>query len=83
MQVINIHKRTIQQPKEKVSLLFKTLATDDDLVWPYEKWPAIRFKDGLKVGNMGGHGRIHYTIINFKAGEYIRFQFSKPMERQC
>ena len=78
MQVINIHKRTINQPKEKVSQLFKTLASSKDLIWPYENWPAIRFKEGLKVGSKGGHGRIRYTITEFKEGECIRFQFSKP-----
>lgn len=78
MQVINIHKRTLQQPKEIVSQLFKTLATDNDLVWPYENWPAMRFKGGMKVGSKGGHGAIRYTIIDLKADEYIRFQFSKP-----
>jgi len=79
MQVINIHKRTIKQPKEKLSQLFKTLTTDNDLVWPNENWPAMRFRDGLEVGNRGGHGRIRYTIIDFKAGEYIKFQFTKPL----
>ena len=63
MRVENIHKRSINQPKEKVSQLFKTLATSEDLVWPYENWPAIKFKDGLQVGSKGGH---------------IKFQFSKP-----
>lgn len=78
MQVINSHKRTLHEPIEKVSVLFRTLATHNDLVWPSEKWPAMRFKDGLKVGSKGGHGRIRYTIIKFKEGEYIKFQFSKP-----
>ena len=78
MRVINIHKRTLHQPKEKVSQLFKTLATSSDLVWPYENWPAMKFKGGMRVGSKGGHGLIRYTIIDFKAGEYIKFQFSKP-----
>lgn len=78
MKVINIHKRTIQEPKKKVSQLFKTLATKNDLVWPTENWPAIRFKEGLKIESRGGHGRIRYTIIEFIEGDYIKFQFSKP-----
>jgi hypothetical protein len=78
MQVINIHKRTIHQPKKKVVQLFKTLATSEDLIWPYENWPAIRFKDGLRIGSKGGHGRVKYTIVEFVDGEYIKFQFSKP-----
>lgn len=78
MQVINIHKRTINKPKTKVSGIFKTIATYEDLVWPYENWPAIRFKDGLQVGSKGGHGSIRYIIIEFVEGDYMKFQFSKP-----
>ena len=79
MQVINSHKRTLHQPKEKLSQLFKTLGTDNDLVWPYENWPAMKFKDGMRAGSKGGHGRIRYTIVDFKVGEYIKFEFSKPI----
>ena len=78
MRVLNSHKRIINQPKEKVSKLFKTLATSDDLVWPFENWPAIRFTEGLQVGSKGGHGRIRYTIVEFIEGEHIMFNFSKP-----
>jgi hypothetical protein len=79
MKVINIHKRIVNQPKEKVSQLFKTLATTEDLVWPYENWPAMKFKNGLKIGSKGGHGRVRYTILDYIEGEYIKFQFSKPL----
>lgn len=78
MKVTNIHKRKLKQSKEKVSLLFATLATKKDQVWPIENWPAIRFNDGVKVGSRGGHGIVRYTIIAFKEGESIRFKFSKP-----
>ncbi len=78
MTVLNIHKRKIHKPKELVSQIFRTLATQNDLIWPGENWPAIRFRDGLKVGSKGGHGRIRYTIIDFQTGESIKFQFSKP-----
>lgn len=78
MKVLNIHKRIIHEPKEKVSQLFQTLASSNDLVWPYENWPAIRFRDSLKVGSKGGHGRIRYTIIEYVEGEYIKFQFTQP-----
>ena len=78
MRVINIHKRIINQSEKEVSQLFKTLATSNDLVWPYENWPAIRFRDGLQVGSKGGHGRIRYTIIELTSGNHIKFQFSKP-----
>ncbi len=79
MRVRNIHRRTIKHPKQKVSELFKTLATTNDLIWPNENWPAIRFKDGLKIGSYGGHGVIRYTIIDLKNGEHIKFQFVRPI----
>ncbi len=78
MQVINIHKRTIHQSKEKVSQVLKTLASENDLVWPYESWPAMKFKDGLKIGSRGGHGLVRYTIVELIDDEHIKFKFSKP-----
>jgi len=78
MRVVNLHKRVIRQSKDKVAQLFETLATKDDCIWPKETWPAMRFKEGLKVGSKGGHGRVRYTIIAFKKREYIKFEFTKP-----
>mgnify|MGYP000686999030 CR=1 FL=1 len=52
MQITNIHKRVINQPKEKISNLLNTLATKGDKVWPIELWPKMRFKNGLKVGDI-------------------------------
>ena len=78
MRVINSHKRIINQPIEKVSKLFKSLATNEDHIWPSNNWPEMRFNEGLKIGNRGGHGRIRYTIIAFEPGKHIKFEFSKP-----
>ncbi|MFK7782590.1 hypothetical protein [Psychroserpens sp.] len=78
MRVLNSHNRIINQPIVKVSELFKTLATPDDKIWPIKTWPAMRFKQGLKIGSKGGHGRIRYTIIEFEPGNQIKFEFTKP-----
>jgi len=78
MKITNIHKRTINEPLEKVSMLVEKLGSKDDKIWPYEKWPAIKFKDGLKVGSKGGHGLIRYTITKYNPSEIIQFQFTKP-----
>ena len=78
MRVVNRHKRIINQPKETVSQLFKTLATAKDQIWPSQNWPKMYFTEGLKVGSQGGHGQIRYTIIDFKPGEHIKFEFTKP-----
>lgn len=38
----------------------------------------MRFKDGLKLGSYGGHGRIRYSIIELQEGNFVKFKFSKP-----
>ena len=48
------------------------------MIWPKEKWPPMRFKDGLKVGAKGGHGPIKYIIEKYNPGEIIEFKFIKP-----
>ena len=79
MKVVNIHKRIIKKPKEEVSKLLETLSTKDDKVWPKVYWPAMRFKEGLKVGAKGGHGIIRYSIEEYVLGERIVFNFFKPL----
>lgn len=78
MKIINEHKRIIHQPKDNISKLVEKLSSKDDKIWPYEHWPAIKFKDGLKVGSKGGHGIIRYTITEYDPNHIIKFQFSKP-----
>lgn len=78
MKVINIHHRTIQQPIESVSPLLKTLASKNDRIWPFEKWPRMYFKEGLQVGAFGGHGPIRYSVSKIIPNTLIEFQFKKP-----
>jgi len=78
MKVLNIHHRIIEQPKASVAKLLDTLATKGDKVWLQEKWPAMRFKDGLIEGAKGGHGPIRYFIKKIVPNESIEFQFTKP-----
>ncbi len=76
MNVINIHKRKINQSKAEIYKLLDTLSTKDDKIWPYEKWPAIRFENGLKVGSAGGHGPIRYTVGSIDYRDGIVFNFT-------
>ena len=78
MKVLNIHKRIINQPKIKVVEMIKTLSTEEDKIWPTEKWPAIKFKEGLKIGAKGGHGPIKYSVEIYHPSEVIQFRFLKP-----
>jgi len=78
VKVLNIHSREINQPKRKVLELFSTLATEDDKVWPVEKWPPMRFKNGLKEGSEGGHGSIKYKVVKYDPTELVEFKFQSP-----
>jgi len=79
MKVLNIHKRVINQPKEKVSELLETLSAKNDKIWPYEKWPAMKFRKGLVESADGGHWPIRYLIEKYELKEFIQFKFSKPI----
>ncbi len=78
MKVLNIHKRVINQPKEKVEEIFRTLSSENDKVWPTEKWPAMKFDDGLQIGSVGGHGPIRYRVEDIQPGDSVQFKFLKP-----
>jgi hypothetical protein len=75
MKVINIHKREINQPKHEVAKLFKTLATENDLMLATDKWSPMKLDKGLQVGSKGGHGPIKYFVIDYQLDNSITFQF--------
>ncbi len=75
--VINIHKRVIHQPKEKIFELFRTLATDNDKILS-GKWSPMILNKGKTTGSKGGHGPIRYTVVEYIPNNYIRFKFTQP-----
>lgn len=78
MKVLNVHQRKIEKPVNHVLQLFTTLSTKSDKFWPVENWPPMRFKNGLKIGSIGGHGPIRYKIVDYNPESYIEFKFQKP-----
>ncbi len=78
MQVLNIHTRILDQPLSKVVALMETLSTQNDRIWPREKWPAMRFPEGIKKGATGGHGPIRYTVEAYDPSTAIQFRFFRP-----
>jgi hypothetical protein len=78
MKVLNIHKRIINQPKEKIAELLDTLASENDRMLATDKWPRMKLDKGLQVGSKGGHGPIRYTVQAYQQGERVEFKFSKP-----
>jgi len=78
MRVINIHERELNTWLEAAGALIDRLASDDDVLWPFDRWPPMRFDRPLGVGADGGHGPIRYVVEAYEPGLNIRFRFSQP-----
>ncbi len=78
MKIVNHHSRIIEQPIDRITPLFETLATDKDLVWPTTFWPPMRFRGGIRIGAEGGHGSIRYSVSEFDPGRKVVFVFREP-----
>ena len=78
MKVINIHRREYDVKYEKVAKLIDSLSSEDDLLWPKQCWPPMRFDRQLCVGAKGGHGPIRYIVEIYKPGQLIKFRFTSP-----
>lgn len=75
MKIINIHKREINQPKEEIVQLFKTLASENDLMLATNKWSPMQLDKGLQIGSKGGHGPIKYHAVDYNPEAFIVFEF--------
>ena len=76
--ITNIHTRDLHAPIHEVGSLLDSLASKQDLLWPYEKWPPIRFDRPLSIGAVGGHSVIRYTIESYQPERCITFRFTSP-----
>ncbi|MGW5113559.1 SRPBCC family protein [Nocardia sp. NPDC004123] len=75
----NVHSRVIAAEAQAVGRLLDTLATDDDRLWPVDRWPAMRFDRPLGVDASGGHGPIRYTCVKYVPGREVLFRFRRPL----
>ncbi|EFL05923.1 predicted protein [Streptomyces sp. AA4] len=74
----NVHSRVIAADVQAVGSLLDTLATDDDRLWPVDRWPAMRFDRPLGVDASGGHGPIRYTCVKHVPQREVVFRFRRP-----
>jgi hypothetical protein len=77
VKVRNVHRRTIDVPDELGSLL-DGLSSDDDRLWPKDRWPRMRLDGPLQVGARGGHGPVRYRVEDYDPGRRVRFRFERP-----
>lgn len=76
--VRNVHERLIHAPPDAVGGFIDGLASRDDVMWPRDRWPPIRFDRPLGIGAAGGHGPVRYTVEAYEPGRSIRFRFTGP-----
>ncbi len=73
----NRHSRSIHATTAEAELMLSRLGSEADELWPKERWPAMRFKGGLRPGAEGGHGPIRYTVEH-QDPRNLRFRFTGP-----
>jgi hypothetical protein len=74
----NVHERVLPTGGASAEALIDGLASRDDRLWPHDRWPAMHLDDDLSVGSEGGHGPIHYRVVEHRPGRSIRFAFTSP-----
>ena len=78
MLVHNLHERLLAAGPVHVGTLIDRLASEDEVLWPRDRWPPMKFDRGLVEGAAGGHGPVRYSIESYEPGRKICFRFSAP-----
>jgi hypothetical protein len=78
LRVVNVHERAIAASAGRVGALIDGLASDDDQLWPWDRWPAMKLDRPLGVGAVGGHGPVRYFVEAYEPGRLARFRFTGP-----
>jgi hypothetical protein len=78
VRVRNVHVRELAAPPAAVGALIDGLASDDDRLWPRERWPAMRLDRPLTAGASGGHGPVRYSVESYVPGAAVCFRFTAP-----
>jgi hypothetical protein len=73
--IVNLHSRKLAAEPAEVGRLIDSLASEDDRLWPGDRWPPMRFDRPLGVGARGGHGFVRYRVIERVPGERVTFRF--------
>jgi len=78
MRVSNVHARELNASPAQAGELIDRLSSGGDVLWPGDRWPAMRFDRPLGVGADGGHGPIRYAVDAYDPGRCVSFRFKKP-----
>ncbi|MDH6678729.1 hypothetical protein M2284_002942 [Rhodococcus sp. LBL1] len=76
MLIRNFHARSLPATPDEIGRLVDAVAGPEDLLWPVDHWPPMRFDMPLGIGADGGHGPVRYTVVGYTPGQWIRFRFN-------
>ena len=62
--ILNVHSRNLRANINNVAALVHRLSSENDVLWPKDRWPAMKFSSGLKEGSSGGHGFVRYSVAS-------------------
>jgi hypothetical protein len=74
----NVHERHLQASVYEVGALVHRLASEDDRLWPSDRWPAMQLSSGLIEGSSGGHGFVRYSVA-FVDQRRVVFRFDESI----
>ena len=74
----NVHERRLRARAADVAPLLRELASDNDRVWPRDRWPAMKLSNGVTPGSTGGHGFVRYTVEGVD-GHSVIFRFDETI----
>lgn len=74
-----MHERELDASAARVGRLIDSLASDDDRLWPGERWPPMTMDPALQVGANGGHGPVRYSVCDYEPGRRVCFRFDPRM----
>lgn len=76
--IFNSHERLIMASETVVGGLIDSLSSENEMLWPSDEWPAIKFDRPLAVGAIGGHGPVRYVVSAYAPGRRVVFDFTSP-----
>jgi hypothetical protein len=78
MKVHKVHARQLEAPHERVGPLLDGLGSEEDRLWPSDRWPTTPFElEGpLAVGVRGRQGQIRQAVEEYEPGRRLVLRFA-------
>lgn len=77
MQIDNVHSREIPAAAADVGAVLAGLGSDDDRLWPSDRWPTLQFRlqGPLEAESPARHGPVRYMVDAYEPGRRLTFRF--------